>query len=398
MSGPEAKSHLLLRELEFRMAVTTAILSTLDLDQILYVILSGITSGDGLGFNRALLLLDDDSRRFLQVRMAMGPASEEAAHRIWTEIDRHRVSFSALLPRFAAYREDAACQELTERFSSFALPLDRLEAIAASPHALILQSEAQLAAVLARCMVNRSPFCSNALRLNQEVGGSEGQMVEMVHVAIVPLSVGGTLIGAIVADNVFSRTRVDSDRLRGLHAIGNLAALAIDRARLHARTVAMAEVDGLTGVYNRRFYRQRVRQSLELARRGGQPLAVVLFDLDHFKRTNDEHGHLVGDEVLKQVAQLLVQQVRQTDVVARYGGEEFILLLNNTSRDAAVRVAEKLRQRVKETALVDGLVQLTVSAGVTCTSGDESADDLFERADQALYRAKREGRDRVVTG
>lgn len=394
----EIELHKTVRELEFRTTVTTAMLGTLDLEQILYVILSGITSGDGLGFNRAILFLVDEAGRALRVTMALGPASEGEAQRIWDGIRQQRVSLRSLLERYEGYRSDPEGKQLTQRLRSFSLPLERVDRLALSPQALIVEKRAPLAGVLARCLTNRSPFASNGLTLVHEIGGAAGEVMSFQNLAIVPLSVADRLIGVILADNYYNRKAVGSEDLRSLHAFGNLAALAIDRARLHAQTVAMAEVDGLTGVYNRRYYQQELARILrQTASHRGQVTSIVVFDLDHFKRYNDELGHLVGDEVLKDVARLLLENVRQSDKVARYGGEEFVVMLAETSPEAAAQVAEKLRVIVKGAPLAGGAVQgLTLSAGVACTGGSETVDQLFQRADRALYHAKRTGRDRVV--
>ena len=391
------KLQELIRELEFRSTVTAAMLGTLDLDQILYVILSGITSGDGLGFNRAFLFLDDEAGRSLRVTMAVGPGSPEEARRIWERIDRDRLTLPDILPRYELYKRDETAHGLTRRLSSFHLPLSGLEAIAAIDQRLWIETQAPLVRVLARCLLTRSPFATNAMTLVHEIDGPGGEVLEFRDVAIVPLSVTDHLIGAILADNIYNSQPVDSEDLRRLHALGNLAALSIDRARLHAKTVRMAEVDGLTGVYNRRHYERELRRALETARRTGQQLSIAVFDLDHFKGYNDRYGHLVGDELLKDVGRLLRANVRQSDMVARYGGEEFVLLLADTGHEAAMQVAEKLRQIVRCDALADGLVRgLTLSAGVATVRGEESAEELFARADHALYAAKDQGRDRVV--
>lgn len=394
----DAELVQLLRELEFRMAVTKAMLSTLELDYILYVILSGITSRDGLGLNRAVLFLDDEEGRELKVNLAVGPQSGEEAQRIWTEIERDEVNFPDLLPRYDAFKLRAAVtQGLTRELASFSLPLNKLQALAGTFDVDRQPPDAALSAVLARSLVDRKVFFSNSLRVWQEVGGTGGEMVEFVNVAVVPLSIESRVIGAVVADNYFTRHPVDADVVRRLEAITNLAALAIDRARLHARTVAMAEIDGLTGVYNRRYYSEALERVLDAASRSGQQVSIAVFDLDHFKRVNDEHGHLVGDELLKDIAKILVAQIRGSDMVARYGGEEFVLLLKNTSSAAAVQVAEKLRERIKTAPLAGGrLTGVTLSAGVATAHAGESAVALFERADRALYAAKQQGRDRVV--
>ena len=388
------------KELDFRMAVTTAMLGTLEVEQILYIILSGITSGDGLGFNRAFLFLVDDAGRQLRVVMALGPTSMEAAEKIWESMKRDRISLSDLFPRYEAYREDDRSHDLTRQLGDFSLTMDRLEALAASQHSLFIEHDAPLVGILSRCLVNNAPCASNALTLYHEVGGPGQQLMTFRYFAMVPLSIGGRLIGAILADNYYSETRVRSDMLPLVAGLANLAALAIDRARLHAKTVAMAEVDGLTGVFNRRQYELELQRSMERCHRSGQPLSIVVFDLDYFKRTNDEHGHLVGDQVLKDVARLLVANVRKSDRVARYGGEEFVVLLENTPLRRAGTVARKLCRLVKGAPLAGGLVQgLTLSAGVAETRGqDQNPEQLFQRADRALYRAKAEGRDRVVLG
>ena len=392
-----AELEKVVRELEFRTTVTTAMLGTLDLEQILYVILSGITSGDGLGFNRAFLFLTDENNRALRSTMALGPASKDDAHAIWNGIRRDHLTLTTLLPRYEAYREEAAQGGLTKRIASFALPLDWLESLAVSPQSLIAGKRAPLAGVMARCLVARTPFASNGMTLVHELGGAGGEVITFRNLAIVPLLVADRLIGAIVADNIYSEVPVESEHLRSMHAFGNLAALAIERGRMHKKTVEMTELDGLTGVYNRRYYQQELERILALARGSSHTLSIVVFDLDFFKRTNDDHGHLVGDEVLKEVARLLLDNVRQSDKVARYGGEEFVVLLADTTPDAAAQVAEKLRGVVKETPLARGKVcGLTLSAGVAGTRGRATAEELFARADQALYQAKAQGRDRVV--
>lgn len=390
-------SDKVLRELSFRMGVTTVMLSTLDLDYILYVILSGITSGDGLGHNRAFLLLDDEHGRDLRVTLALGPTSLAEAERIWNAIEREKLNFTDLLPRYQAFRADARAQVLTRKMTTFKLPLNRLDEIAAPVEILGRAGEATLSGALARSLVNRRSFCSNTVTLSQEIGGSGGELLVLRNVAIVPLAVECRLIGAIVVDNTFSGHEIDEDGLRALHAMGNLAALAIDRARLHARTVAMAEVDGLTGVYNRRYYGDALEAALTQAVRAGTDLSIVVFDIDHFKRYNDEQGHLVGDEVLKDVARLLVENVRSSDIVARYGGEEFVLLLKETNGAAAAQVAHKLCTAVREAPLASGRLRgLTLSAGVAHADPEhDDAASLFARADAALYVAKNSGRDRV---
>ena len=165
---------------------------------------------------------------------------------------------------------------------------------------------------------------------------------------------------------------------------------------------ALSMTDGLTGVRNSLFIDRHLPSFWKEARRQRQPLSVALVDLDHFKRINDSHGHAFGDECLRHAAQALSQELlRPTDVVARYGGEEFLLVLPNTTADGAHAVAQRMRQRLRSRSVpLDGQqVVVTCSIGLCTTVPDDDEDgaqQLIKRADEALYRAKAAGRDRVA--
>ncbi len=140
---------------------------------------------------------------------------------------------------------------------------------------------------------------------------------------------------------------------------------------------------------------------MERARWFESVITLLMIDLDHFKRINDTMGHLVGDDVLRELAALLQESVRSVDVVARYGGEEFVVALPETGLQGAVKFAERTRELIESTAFVEahGGVHLSSSIGVACFPGENiaSVDDLFARADEALYRAKADGRNKVCT-
>ena len=156
--------------------------------------------------------------------------------------------------------------------------------------------------------------------------------------------------------------------------------------------------DPLTDTGNRIAMDQTLQREIELARRHMQPLSLLMLDIDHFKRVNDTHGHSAGDDVLKAVAASIKNQLRNVDMVFRYGGEEFLILLSNTSREAAALVGERLRCAAQaEDYPADGrTVELTVSLGCSTLLPGESAESLLRRADSALYVAKREGRNRLT--
>ncbi|MDE2021938.1 MAG: GGDEF domain-containing protein [Patescibacteria group bacterium] len=168
-------------------------------------------------------------------------------------------------------------------------------------------------------------------------------------------------------------------------------------------------IDSLTGVKNRRYFERELEYSLKLIRgeinehrTHGEPLkeiSLVFVDLDHFKQINDTYGHPVGDEVLQKVSALLKDSVRETDVVARVGGEEFVVLLRGADESIAVRDAEYVREKIAHMTF-DGHpeIDVTASFGVVSSKSSRDAKMLYEKADQALYEAKRAGRNQVVVG
>ena len=196
------------------------------------------------------------------------------------------------------------------------------------------------------------------------------------------------------------RDTFEADEIELLTTFARLAAEVIENARLYEQTREQAVTDDLTGVSNRHYLTLRLPKELARARRSGKPVAAVMIDIDHFKRLNDTYGHQAGDAVLKQVAGLLVAQVRDIDMVVRYGGEEFLLLLPETDHLSAKPVAERVRRAVEQAAVtLPGRrpIQVTISCGIACyPECAENAEEMISRADQALYAAKLAGRNRVV--
>lgn len=157
--------------------------------------------------------------------------------------------------------------------------------------------------------------------------------------------------------------------------------------------------DGLTRLFNRQYFQERLVNEVAFARRHGAAVSLQLLDLDHFKRLNDDYGHPAGDSVLQGLAGILERQARQEDVVARYGGEEFVILSRGGSRNSMVEVGERIRRAVEAEKfdLGSSIVSVTVSVGVAVFSKEiQEPGDLIARADSALYEAKRQGRNRVV--
>ncbi|HZA80729.1 MAG TPA: diguanylate cyclase, partial [Actinomycetes bacterium] len=220
--------------------------------------------------------------------------------------------------------------------------------------------------------------------------------------ASVPLLAQGRVLGVL---SLYDRedgepfTLADAEALT---AFAVQAAVAIENVRLHAEAERLSVTDPLTGAWNYRYFERRFEQEIERSRRFGRVLTLLMLDVDHFKSVNDRFGHQRGDEVLVEFAGRVTGSVRDIDTFARYGGEEFVLILPETNLEGGLAVAEKLRRATHRQPFCGdgdgGGVRLTVSIGLACfPEHATSTEELLRAADEALYEAKLQGRDRVVT-
>jgi two-component system cell cycle response regulator len=165
-------------------------------------------------------------------------------------------------------------------------------------------------------------------------------------------------------------------------------------------SIEMAITDPLTGLYNRRYMESHIGTLVEQAATRGKPLTVLMLDIDYFKAINDTHGHDAGDDVLREFALRIRKSIRGIDLACRYGGEEFVVVMPETDMTVATVVAERLRRRIAGEPFPiqqgAGAVNVTISIGLAALGNDDNAARVIKRADQALYRAKRDGRNRVV--
>jgi diguanylate cyclase (GGDEF)-like protein len=247
-------------------------------------------------------------------------------------------------------------------------------------------------------------LCARAIKtgktvVENDVGKVPGYISGYAEAAAemcLPLIARGQPLGVLTLESATVGAFRSFD-VRALESVADICAIAIQNARYFEQTRQMAFVDGLTGVYNRRYFEQRILEELERAGRYAGGLAVLMLDIDHFKRINDEFGHLLGDEVLRQLSAILTQQLRKVDVVCRYGGEEFSILVPQTTGEHALGVAEKLRRVIADWSFPGVPSPVTVSIGVAdFPENGATRDELVKAADAALYAAKQAGRNRVL--
>ena len=217
------------------------------------------------------------------------------------------------------------------------------------------------------------------------------------EVRMLPVRHGVLVLGVLVVAAVHPSTRDDLAVLDS--ALPGLA-VALNNSLNHERLQRVAALDPLTGIYNRRFGLQRLQEEFKRSVRSGDPLGLLMLDIDHFKAVNDTYGHLVGDRVLQSVVTAARQTLREGDILTRYGGEEFVAALPGANRSDVLMMAEAIRHAVADSVTADAgrQISVTISVGGAAlpNSAAENPEALIDLADQALYSAKSAGRDRSV--
>lgn len=368
----------------FHLTLTRALLASLELRRILYVLLTGVTAGDGLNFNRAFLLLVDEGGRALHGELAIGPPNDTEAYRIWREMAVQEFTLERVLAHFDDWDQSPSALSLSREIRRVFLLL---------PLAKNADAKHPFLDYVAGALDGQRPEAFNDRTL-----AVPGTAITLRQFALAPLRVENRMIGVLLVDNVYNNRPILPEELDELAVLANLAAIAVERARLHERVRRMAEQDGLTSLLNRRCFDTLLKQVFSESRTRANPLSLLLLDLDNFKAINDLSGHLAGDDVLRGVASILQQRLRVTDLAFRYGGDELAVLLPRSDGPAALEVAEFLRQAIAATCFGDlADVRTTVSVGAaTIDAGHVNAEALLNDADDALYAAKRGGRNRAV--
>lgn len=237
--------------------------------------------------------------------------------------------------------------------------------------------------------------------LPEEFAGIAAELKAAEIEVVSPMLSNDDITGLVCLGANFKSEPYSEESLETLGILTNMLSVATHNARNYERLRELSYTDGMTGLHNYRFFRLRIKEELARARRESSSLSLLIMDVDHFKNYNDTLGHPAGDEVLRKVSNILKKSVRDNDIVARYGGEEFAIILPRATQHGATALAERIRIKVEEAGFfreeVQPMGKVTISVGLASFPQDAPAEtELISFADQALYVAKKSGRNQVV--
>lgn len=337
--------------------------------------------------------------------------------RLFSQLEQSAMQISSLFDVGLAMTSEVSLQRLFEVIVESAARISGAERCSL----MLVEPDGETMKIRAARGIDPEVVARAEARVGQGIAGSVASSGEPLHIVdiesdarfgrrnseqyrdsslvCVPILVGDRVVGVLNVNNKRNGESFTVNDLNLMTLLASQAAVAIDNAHRYQDLSEQAITDGLTGVYIRRYFDECLDRAVRAALTGGRTFSVLLCDIDHFKQVNDHFGHLAGDAALRHVARCLTQAVRDQDLVARYGGEEFGVLLGRASAATAVAVAERIRALVEQRPARwnEADVPLTISIGVAAfEEAHGSADAVLDAADRALYRAKGEGRNRVV--
>jgi len=369
-------------ELTILYEISNALRTTLKLDEILYIILTGVTAHVGLGFNRAMIFLVNEKENLIEGKMGIGPDTGEEANKIWTKIQQEQMDLDDLISAFKS-TEKMPESKFNQQVRSVRINLKDKK----------------------NSLLNIAVHDGMLLHLTREtiknyLNDPLVQILKTDELVIVPLKAKDKVNGVIVADNIFTHKPVTKEDLRMLVMLSNQAGLAIENSQLYEQTLIKSHTDSLTGLWNHGYFQYLLQTEIQKAKENNLPLSLIMLDIDNFKNYNDTMGHQTGDQILSEIAKILRDYSRKIDWVCRYGGEEFAIILPQTTKKEAFLIAEQLREKIQNYPFIYEEImpekRITVSCGVASFPEDgTTSSELISCADKHLYQAKNLGKNRT---
>ena len=370
------------RELNVLYEISAAMRTTLELEHILYIILTGVTSHSGLGYNRALLFLLNSRANALECKMVIGPESGEHANKIWEYIENSNQRLDDLI------QADKISQTIHQ--SSLYKALRDVRFYLNDKNLLLVQAYDR-----------GRPWHVPPELVNDFAQDPLFKYFQTRELVIMPLRAKDKVNGLIIADNIYTQKPITDEDMKIFTMLANQAGLAIENSQLYEMVVVKSQADSLTNLWNHGYFQDKLSEEIQRHRQAKEPLSLVMIDIDNFKKLNDTYGHQHGDVILKKIARLFREQSREKDFACRYGGEEFAIILEQTNKNQAFDSAERLRKRVENYtfpgATADQSMKITVSIGIATFPDDaDNKEDLIAKADKAMYIAKFSGKNKTV--
>jgi len=367
-------------ELAILYEVSNAMRTTLKLDEILYIILTGVTAHIGLGFNRAILFLVNEKDGIIEGKMAIGPESGEEANQTWKHVEDEKMDLDDLINAYKV-SNDVVESGFNQQIRRLKIPLKE-----------------QNGGLLVLGVLDGMPLHLTKESIGKYGGDPIVKLLNTDELIVVPLKAKDKVNGIILADNFITKKPITKDDIRMLIMLANQAGLAIENSQLYEKTVLRAHSDSLTNLWNHGYFQFLLQEELEKAKATRTPLSLIMLDIDDFKVYNDSFGHQAGDKNLIELAVLLKNKSRKMDLVCRYGGEEFTVILPQTDKKEAFLLAERIRLDIEKHRFIHEEIlpskKFTMSLGLASFPEDGSSpSELIAASDKALYQAKHKGKN-----
>lgn len=362
--------------------ISNAMRTTLKLPEILYIILTAVTSREGLGFNRAMLFLINEKDKKLMGIMGIGPADSKDAERIWKGIQKEGLNLTKLIERYHKIEKHIKEAPLNNIVKNIKVPL------------------AEKGGILARTALEGMNFKITTKKAKNKAKDLLLDRLNAYPCVCVPLKGQHKVVGTLVVDNMVTKKTISKEDIRILTMIANQAGLAIENSMLYEQARLQANIDSLTRVWNHGYFQYLLKKMLKERTSADKSLSLAMMDLDNFKAYNDELGHQKGDVFLKSIASIYKSNIRKEDFLCRYGGEEFALIMPDITKQGAFYIIERLRKLTEEhfyrTQSGKRLPTVSVSSGIaSCPEDGKTKSQLIAKADKALYKAKHTGKNRT---
>lgn len=373
------ESELLKLQNEFRIfyEITQAMRTSLNFDEVLYIILTGITSHQGLGFNRAAIFFADFNEEKIKGIMGIGPAKPQEAQHIWKWIEEEKKDLYDLIKQYYKIKESKDKPKFFQLVENLTFPFSKD------------------AGIIYDVFAGGLPLTIDKNTIPDIENDPLYKIFLFEKAVFVPLWAKDQVIAVLFVDNFVTKKPIVFKDINILNMFASQAGLAIENSKLYEDTLFKSHTDSLTGLWNYGYFQYKLDEQISASLRLNKTLCLLMIDIDSFKKYNDTFGHLEGDRVLVNIASIIKNVSRKEDLVCRYGGEEFTVILPDISIEDTKVIAERIRTSIQDEQSLFKQ-KMTVSIGISSfpkDSGDKNS--LITKADANLYRAKAEGKNKV---